>query len=200
MSLLNAFDSANYPTEVPTTLVAGTRWAWKLGTLSSAYPSASYSVKWVARAEAGAANASEISITGSASGSDYLFEAAGTTTDGYATGRHAWQLIVTRTSDSETVPVGSGIVTITPDRDTQSGDLRSHARRTLEAIEAMLEGRADSSVQSYTLEGRSIGHYTISELLQFRDRYRREVASEIAAARAARGLAGGGLIRARFVG
>ena len=198
MSYINAFDSSNYPSAVPAALVSGDRWAWKLGNISSAYPSTSYSVKWVARLESGADNASEISVTGSPSGADYLFEVASSSTAGYGRGRYAWQLIVTRTSDSERVVIDADSVEVVADRDTQTGDLRSHARRMLERVEAMLEGTADLSVQSYSIAGRSLSRYSPAELQDLRDTYRREVRAEALAALRANGCGGAGQIRVRL--
>lgn len=195
MAYANAFDSTNYPTRPPATLPRGARAAWKDGDLLSEYPAASYSWKWVARLEAGTANASEISISGSASGSDVLFEAGTSTTTAWALGRYRWDLVVTRTSDSEPVTVAHGVVEVTPATDHDTGDRRSHARRALEAIEATLEGRADSSVQSYTIAGRSVAHYSVEELLTMRRTYRREVYAETIAAAKSAGQHGAGLIR-----
>lgn len=57
-------------------------------------------------------------------------------------------------------------------------DPSSHARRVLEAIEAVIEGRASRDQESYTINGRSLTRTSISDLMLLRDRYRREVASE----------------------
>ncbi|MGI9438660.1 MAG: hypothetical protein ACR2OK_03035, partial [Parvibaculales bacterium] len=42
-------------------------------------------------------------------------------------------------------------------------------------IETILEGKADSDVSSYSINGRSLNKFTPSELLEWRDYYRREV-------------------------
>ena len=42
-------------------------------------------------------------------------------------------------------------------------------------IESILEGKADSDVASYSIQGRSLTKLAIDELLQWRDYYRREV-------------------------
>lgn len=73
-------------------------------------------------------------------------------------------------------------------------DARSSARRTLDAIEAVLEGRASSSTQEYSIAGRSLKYIPIPELLTLRDRYRQDVAAEENAAN----LAAGGLPRGRI--
>ena len=48
----------------------------------------------------------------------------------------------------------------------------------LDKIESLLEGRADKDVSSYSIQGRSISKMTISDLLLWRDYYRKEVVKE----------------------
>jgi hypothetical protein len=48
----------------------------------------------------------------------------------------------------------------------------------VDKIEALLSGRADKDVNSYSIQGRSISKMGISELLQWRDYYRKEVVKE----------------------
>lgn len=57
-------------------------------------------------------------------------------------------------------------------------DHRSHAKRVLDAIEAVIESRASKDQESYTINGRSLSRTPISDLLALRDKYRREVAAE----------------------
>lgn len=59
----------------------------------------------------------------------------------------------------------------------EGSDLRSHAERTLAAIEAVLEKRATSDQQSYSIAGRSITKIPLTELISLRDKYRAEVAT-----------------------
>ena len=57
-------------------------------------------------------------------------------------------------------------------------DTRTHARRTLDAIEAVIENRATTDQQNYAIGGRSLTRMSIDELFKFRDRYKIEVALE----------------------
>lgn len=77
-------------------------------------------------------------------------------------------------------------------------DSRSHARRVLEAIEAVLEKRATKDQAAYSIAGRSLSRTPIPELLALRDRYRAEVAQEDAADRLAAGLGSRRTVRVRF--
>lgn len=196
MALLNAFDSTNYPTSEPALVSRGERWAWKRGDIASAYPSSAYTVRWVARPESEASIAREVSIAGSASGSDWLFVLATSSSDDVQPGRYRWQLIVTRTSDSEEVVIDRGAITVLADLDEATGDLRSHARRMLDAIEAAIEGSADSTVLSYTMpNGHSLSHMGVAERMQWRSYYRREVYAETVQAARRNGQAGAGQTR-----
>lgn len=65
-----------------------------------------------------------------------------------------------------------------PDLDANGADPRTHAEIMLDKIESLLEGRADKDVSSYSIQGRSISKMSISDLLQWRDYYRKEVNKE----------------------
>lgn len=199
MGLINAFDSANYPRREPLTLQRGARWAWRRDDLLSAYPSASYSWRWVARPEDGISQQrGELAIAGSESGGAVLFEAGQSTTAAYVTGRYVWQLQVTRTSDSEVVTVDSGVVTVTADADDTTDAATSFARQHLRIVEAALLGNTSPEVQSYSVGGRSLSRYSKAELMDLRQRLRHEVAAEDRAALAAAGRHTGMRIRTRF--
>jgi hypothetical protein len=51
---------------------------------------------------------------------------------------------------------------------------RTHAKRVLDAIEAVLENRANLDQQSYTVEGKRLDRTPISELLKLRREYQAE--------------------------
>jgi hypothetical protein len=62
-----------------------------------------------------------------------------------------------------------------PDPATVAGDLRSQAAQTLEAISALLAGRASMDQQSYRIGDRELARIPIPELLQLREYYKAEV-------------------------
>lgn len=171
----NAFDSANYPEKEPAQLVVGDRWLWKRTDLGTDYPPASYSLKYVLRRHDTGA---EIEITASESGSDYLVEVASATTAVKSAGWYAWQAYIIRTSDSERVLIGSGTVELIANRDAAETDPRTHARKVLDAIEAVIENRATVDQQEYSIAGRSLKRMEIGDLLKLRDKYRAEVNAE----------------------
>ncbi len=173
--MTNAFDSANYPEKEPTELIVGDRWLWKRTDIGTDYPPASYALKYALRLEG--TGATEIEITANESGSDYLVEVASTTTAGYTAGRYRWQAYITRSSDSQRVTIGTGVVEVKPNRDAATSDPRSHARKMLDAIEAALEA-LNLGVKSYTINNRSMTKRDIPELLDMRGKYRAEVRAE----------------------
>ncbi len=171
---------ADIPTIEPAVLNAGDTLRW---TRSMAdYPaSAGWVLSYVL------INAAlKISITGSASGNDHSILVPAAISAGYAPGVYDWRARVTRAGEVYTV--GEGRLTIKASFSASTFDARSAARRTLDAIEATIEGRAGSAVLEYEIAGRRMKYIPVSELLQLRDRYRAEVVREDAAAAVAAGL------------
>lgn len=76
-------------------------------------------------------------------------------------------------------------------------DSRSHVKKVLDAIEATILGTASKEQESYQIAGRQIKYRSMGELMELRDRYRAEWASE---QKAAKIKAGGmqGNIKVRF--
>ena len=85
-----------------------------------------------------------------------------------------YQLEITRDSDGNRIIVDRGHLKVSTDYD-DNVDPRAHAEIMLQKIETILEGKADSDVSSYSINGRSLNKFTPSELLEWRDYYRREV-------------------------
>lgn len=173
---MNAFDTANFPTTEPAKLIVGDRWMWKRADLGLDYAPASYSLKYSLRLEG--TGATEVEINASGSGTDFVVEVASATTAGYTAGRYKWQAYITRTSDSQRVVVDSGVFEVIANRDASTADPRTHARKTLDAIEAVIESRATLDQQMYMINGRQLQRTPIKDLLMFRDRYRAEVSAE----------------------
>lgn len=192
--MANAFDAANYPTREPASVRAGDRWAWKRADLTD-YPPADYALKYSMRLEI--APATEIEITADESGSDYVVEVASATTAAYTAGWYRWTAFITRALDSQRVAVATGRIQVLPNTDASTAESRTHARIMLAKIEAVLENRADSDVQNYSIAGRSLARMPVRELTEWRDYYAARVANEDKAENAALGL-GAPKLRVRF--
>jgi len=85
---------------------------------------------------------------------------------------------------------------------SQSFDGRTHAKKMLDAIEAMLEGTASREESSYQIDiagkMRQLSFFSRDELLRFRNFYKNEYARELSAQRIAQGKGGGRKILVRF--
>ena len=177
-------------------MVAGDRAAWKRTDLGSDYAPASYSLTYKARLES--SGSTVISITASESGDDYIIEVGASTTAAYTAGVYHWQAYITRSSDSERITIDSGTFEVLANRSSATTDPRTHAKKVLEAIEAVIEGRASKDQAAYSIGNRSLSRTPITELLILRDRYRAEVIREERAERVANGLGHKGQIKVRF--
>lgn len=179
--------TASIPESVPKELIAGDTWQWTrdLGD----YPAGTWMATVYFENMDGVFN-----VVGIASGTMYSFTIAAATTTGYKPGRYGWRLRVTDGSTTTTVENGIVEVQIDPAKAGKT-DTRSWARRTLEAIEAFLEGNASTAQQSMTIQGRSIARWSLTELTQWRSQLKAEVANEDQAGKAGRGRD----IRVRFV-
>lgn len=176
--------TATVPTIEPTSVRAGLTWEWDRTNLSSDYPASTWTLKY------GLKNAaSHIEITAAADGDDYTVLVAAATTAGYTAGTYRWAAWVE--SGTEKRDIGEGWIEVLA---AYTGaavlDDRSHARITLDAIEAVIENRATLDQQQYAIGNRSLTRTPIAELLKLRDYYRAEVRAEVHAEDTALGRGG----------
>ena len=116
----------------------------------------------------------------------HLINVAAATTAGWAAGRYSYRAFVSDGSDRFSVREGELVVE--PDFATvTTHDGRTHARKMLDAVEALLEGKATKDQASYSVEGRALQRYSFEDLLALRDKLRLEVQAEENAARIANG-------------
>lgn len=175
--MANLFDVASAPEGSPETVVVGDFIQWKRSDLVGDYPVATHSATYVARITGGGAH--EIQVTATESNpSYYLFTVTSAQSADFVPGYYHWQLEITETASGNRIVVDRGHFTAIPDLDVNNTDPRSHAEIMLDKIETILQGRADSDVSSYSIQGRSLSKMSISDLIQWRDYYRREVLNE----------------------
>lgn len=120
-----------------------------------------------------------IDITGTADGSDHLIGVDSANSSSWAAGDYVVQGFVEK--GTERFTVYSGRVKITPDLAALSSgtyDGRSHARRVIDAIEAVIEGRATRDQQEMWIDGERLVRTPFEILIQIRNRYRRELGTE----------------------
>lgn len=179
-------------TREPSQLRAGLTWEWKRQDLAS-YPSPSWTLTYYFKTAT-----AQFSVVATADGvGGYNVAVTAATTASYAAGRYTWVAVVA--SGANKYEVDSGTLELLPDfANTNLVDGRSHARKTLQMIEAYLEDRNNIAARGYTIGGRSLDRYGIAELLVLRDKYKAEVAGEVAAERIRNGQPARNRILVRF--
>lgn len=160
---------------IATTLKVGDTWSWEESL--DDYPADVWTLKFAMRG-----NANAVNITASASGLTHAISVAAADTAKYVAGKYHWEAYVEMGSGPtlERYAVGSGKIELLPALfQTPSGvDVRSHAEKVLDAVEAVIEGRATQAQASMSIMGRAIQFIPISELLMLRTKYRAEVKVE----------------------
>lgn len=196
--MANLFDRENYPTQEPDLLVVGDRWTWRRPDLVADYPTADYALTYEFMCDSGGGGSHKFTITATETTDDYIIEVSQDTTEHYHVHHYKWYAFITRTSDSERISVDSGVTQLVADYAESTADQRTHAKKVLDAIEAVLENRASQDQMSYSIAGRSLSRMSIDDLMRFRDRYRAEYNQELKKARIKNKQDTGNTIKVRF--
>ena len=164
---------SDYADGLPPTLTAGDTWRWYSDVLSREHPPADgWSVQWhlVGATETHTFAASD-------DGGRWLVEVPAATTANIAPGLYEARAVAT--NGVERITWYGGRVEVAPDPTTATAtDPRSHAEKVLEAIRAVIEGRATKDQESYSINGRSLSRTPLSDLLELEREYARRVARE----------------------
>lgn len=195
--LTNRFDRTNYPTAEPAKLVAGDRFTWKRDDLANEYPVGTFALTYEFHEDSGGGN-KKFTITATEADSTYYIEVGSSTTASYETGDYIWEAYITRSADSERIMVDSGRTEITTNLANTNADLRSHAKKVVDAIEAVLENRSTMDQSSMSIAGRSLSRTPLPDLLELRDRYKAEYLKEIKLARIRNKQGSGNTIKVKF--
>jgi hypothetical protein len=159
---------------VPAQIKAGITFS-NLVTLT-AYPAPDWALSVALRGPA------SIDLLATADGSQHKLVAAAAATAGYAPGLYAYSARVER--DGEVVEVESGTVTVLADlAQSTGGDMRSHNRKVLDSILAVIEKRATLDQERYRINNRELYRTPIADLLKLKAHYQALVAAEDAKAR-----------------
>lgn len=182
------------PKVEPDALRVGLTWQWRREDLPD-YPASTYTLTYRFRgASAG------FTFNASADGTNHAVTVAAATTSGYTPGVYTGVGYVT--TGSTVIEVWRGTLTVLPA--LSSGDGRTHVRIVLDAIEAVIEGRASHSdlekeITTGAGTSRRLRHMPFADLLLLRETYKRYEAQEIAAEKITSGRPGGRKIVTRFV-
>ena len=90
-------------------------------------------------------------------------------------GFYGYQAKVSNESENYYIETGSFNVLTAYDVNNPH-DTRTHAHKMLDAIEALLEGRATNEQKRIKINNREIEHHTLKELTDLRDYYKAEIA------------------------
>jgi len=114
-------------------------------------------------------------------------------------GIYHWQS--TLADGTDRYQVTEGRIDVKPDFLNKSNgfDSRSHVKKVLDALNAVIEKKASKDQESITVGDKSIKRLTPSELLKWRSFYQREYTVELQKQRIANGDAPGNKIRVRFI-
>ena len=194
----NAFDRENYSTKEPNTLVLGDYWSWKRDDLATDYPIGTYALTYEFHSDSGGGGTKKFTLTAVEADDTYYIESASSTTTGYAVGDYVWEAYITKTSSSNRIMVDSGRTSITENLANTNADLRSHAKKVLDALQAVIENRSTMDQSSMSIAGRSLSRMSVDELLTFRNRYKAEYLKEIKLARIRNKQGSGNTIKVTF--
>ena len=185
--------AVDIPDSEPTTLRAGDTWKWTKSLPD--YPASAWNLKYRFKSPTAG-----FEITADESGDSYSVTVTAATSAAYTAGTYSWICWV-EGGTSEKYTVDTGVTVINPDYRTGTAtaalDDRSHARKTLAAIEAWIESR-DQGVARYAIAGREMQYIPVADLIKLRQTYKSEVAAEDAAAAIANGLSTGCRIQFRI--
>jgi len=166
--------SAPIPTTEPVSIRAGDSASWLIA--SADYPAGDgWGLTYTLINAAG-----KVTITSVASGNDHSIYKLPAVTALYAPGKYSWQCVAANGTDAYTIRSGDMEI-LASFAAAATLDARSHAEKTLAALEAWIEGH-DMAVSEYEIAGRRMKYIPIDQLLKLRDQYRREVRGQSAAA------------------
>lgn len=179
------------PTKEPETIQAGVTLTWTKSITD--FPAGTWTLTYYLNEDSSAQ--SGMSFAAAADGIDHLVTVTAATTAGWVPGRYK---MLGRVSDGTAKhDVFIGFVEVLPDL-AVAGDYRSHAKKVLDAIEAVIITRAGAALVSFNVEGQQFQNISHAELISLRSFYKAEYLAEKAATRASQGLSSPGRILTRF--
>ncbi len=118
-------------------------------------------------------------INSTASGDDHVTTIAASVTATWTAGICTWVQFV-EDGAGQSISIGSGKITLQPDPRvaTTAIDLRSAAQIGLDNVRAVLRGTASQGVLSYSIAGRSLQRYSITELMALESKLAADVKRE----------------------
>lgn len=184
------------PTTEPLAFTAGDTIAW-----SKSFADYKASAGWALTYVLATADTS-ITLTAASAGDGFLITETAATTADWPAGAYTWHAYVTKGAERYTV--GYGSLTLHPNYAIHSSgyDARSHVKKVLDALEAMLENKATQDQLSYSIgtgnSSRTLARLSPEQVLVWYDKYKILYSNEQKAERIAKGLGHKGTIKVRF--
>jgi hypothetical protein len=166
--------TAAIPTVEPQRLRAGDTWQWRREDLAGDYPAAAWTLRYSLK------NPDDhVELAAAADGAMFAITVDIATTKSAKPGAYRMVGYVENAGVTQRFPVYEGSVEILPAY-ANAGvvDDRSHARKVLEAIEAVIENRATKDQEEYSIGHRSLKRTPLADLMDLRARYRTQVLAE----------------------
>lgn len=129
------------------------------------------------------------SVADTTTPADHRVQVAASTTATWAADNYTWHSYATKALESYSVDRGQLVVSPNPRTVATGYDGRSAAVVGLEAVRAVLRGTASAGILSYSIAGRTLQRYSMTELLQLEASLVAQVKSEERALDMAAGLA-----------
>lgn len=155
----------------PTEAVSGDTWLWTRDLAD--YPAGTWTLTYYFKNRT-----QEFTIAATADGTTHVVAAAKATTAAYQPGEYHWTAVVDDGAERKTVERGTLIVLPDPAATGAGYDGRTHARKVLDAIEAVLENRATMDQEEYSIGGRSLKRTPVKDLMAMHEKYRALVNAE----------------------
>lgn len=119
--------------------------------------------------------------TGSAYGTGWEFTISATDSAGFDAGTWYWQAVATYSTES--VTLGSGQLTVQPSLTYTTSpaayDGRSQAQKDLEAVQSAIRAIINNGiVKSYSIAGRNLQKYELTDLIELESKLKAEVQRE----------------------
>ena len=124
---------------------------------------------------------SEINISATADGANHAIDVGASETGDWVPGIYTGVGKVTNIADETRVATfWTGELVVRPNLAISPGDTdtRSWAKKCLDTIEAVIQGKASKDVINSTIAGQSIGRMTPEQLFMLRDRFKAEYLAE----------------------
>jgi len=193
--MANLFDTKSYPLTEPRSFSVGDRVAWKRTNLTDYSPTL-YTLSYFARKDGSGTTAFSATATGN--GTEFVVEISSSISANLIAGTYRWSAFLTRNSDDERIEIASGGMVLYADKTSSTDDPRTHTKKVLDAIEAVIEGRAGKDQESLSVEGMTLQRTPVEDLLRLHSKYRGIYVREGRAERMRNGLNHSGKIYTRF--